>query len=117
MGLVRVGVNEMLKFNVTYEAITKESAEQGDADSRGFLCQDESFRFAFDLWRQEASGGYCEADSYPISAVFPPRWLTIGGDMHWLTGEYRNVSLHFPRGITPSSAMRIARLAGAYGAP
>ena len=34
-------------FNVTYEIITEESAEQGDAEERGFLLENVTFREAF----------------------------------------------------------------------
>jgi hypothetical protein len=103
----------MRRFNVTYEIVTPESAEQGDAEERGFLLEDARLREAVDLC--ESCGTLVEADSSPLSREQPPRWLTFYGDLDYRDGSQESRSLHLPEGITPSSALRIARLVGCYG--
>lgn len=113
-------------FTVTYEIVTPESAEQGDAAERGFLDPDGAtvaaiagartpgvtmgFRQALDLFNRERDWTAVEADAWPISREFPPRWFTDSGEIQFASGECRALSLHLPDGITASSAMRIARL-------
>lgn len=103
-------------FNVTYEIVTQESAEIGDAEERGFLGEDMSFRDAIELFNNERDWTHVESDIYPMSATNPPSWFTDFGEMQFASGETRSVSLHLPRNITGSSAMRIARLIDCYGA-
>jgi hypothetical protein len=94
-------------FHVTYEITTEESAESGEAAESGFLLEDcPSLREALSEF------GYAiEADSWPISLECPPRWF-IGEDAEdYRTGERKRCNLHM-RNVTPSSAMRIARLLG-----
>lgn len=96
------------KFNVTYEIVTQESAEYGDAAERGYIAENVSFR---DAVRYLEVAGCPEADScYP--AV--PRWITTQDDTYYGTGEVESRSLHIPRTTTASSAIRIARYLGAY---
>lgn len=96
-------------FSVTFEIVTPESAEYGEADSRGFVLESCTLREAI-----EALGGYaCEADSAPISLANPPRWFTnydYGED--YSSGAHEARSLHLPRNISSHSAMRVARLLG-----
>ncbi len=105
----------MLLFNITYEIVTQESAEYGDAAERGFIAQDLPFRDAIELFNSERDGGIIEADSSLISADFAPRWFTAYGEMQNATGDCKNISLHLPRNISGHSAMRIARLINCYG--
>lgn len=103
-----------MRFNVTFETVTPESAEQGDAADRGFIAEGVTLREAI---REHCQGfgwnGYVEADSWPCSLSCPPRWFTFYGEMDYRTGETESRSLHLPEGISPSSALRIARLLGA----
>lgn len=104
-----------MKFSVTYEIVTPESAEHGDADERGYICEDSDLRSALtDVHETRTSlvGGveYVECDSYPTTA---PRWITVTNGMEFETGAHESRSLHLPASITPASARRIARLAGA----
>lgn len=101
-------------FRVTYEIVTQESAEHGEADERGFISEGENLREAI----ADARGTrtcHCdgvlsvEADEYPMRA---PRSVTISNGMEFLTGAYENRSLHIPDGITSASRRRIARLLG-----
>lgn len=100
-------------FNITFDRITQESAEFGDYAESGYIGQDFSLRAALENLR-DIGAGYVEADSCVISAAHPPRWFTFYGESD-CAGDTVNHSLHLPRGITGSSAMRIARLIGCYG--
>lgn len=95
-----------MKFNVTYEILTEESIEYGDAAERGFLLQDVSLRDALAEFHYH---GYIEASSSHIS---PGDWFTAYGDMNSRTGESENRSLHPPRNISMASLKRIAHLLG-----
>ena len=107
----------MLKFQVTYEIITNESAEHGDAAERGFILEDIPFRAAYDAV-YETRTSHCdgitgiEANEYPVT---DPRWITVYNGIEYLTGAYESRSIHMPDNITPSSARRIARLMNCYG--
>lgn len=120
------------RFKITYEVVT--SASGGDAQWRGFLpCTGViprrnhmpkrpalfTLRQAFDLFEQHASPWPIEADSSHLSASKPPRWIT--SDSHERPGDFRNgegdctsLSLHLGD-ISPSSAMRVARLFKTHG--
>lgn len=106
----------MRLFSVTYEIITPESAEYGDAEDRGWIVQDVCLR---DALEEIPEGCHAESDSYsdPMPA---PRWITFyetneGTADFYESGDTQNLSLHFPDNITPSSAKRLARLLGVYG--
>ena len=106
----------MSGFNITYETVTPESAEDGEAAESGFLVEDVTFREAMDELRWYR-GGYVEADSYAGGRPHNPRWFTfVGADENYSTGAVTSYSLHLPDHITPASRMRIARLLGCYGA-
>ena len=104
-------------FAITFEDMTPESAEQGDAEARGFEYEDTDIKTATSYLRNMgALGCHCEADSSPISAERPPRWFTFYNvEEDYRTGRVRSMSLHLPRNVTGSTAMRIARLVGCYG--
>jgi hypothetical protein len=102
----------MEKFNVTYEIMTEESAEYGDADERGFIAEGVNLRDAIEAVRQTRT---CHVDS--ALAIEPSecpgnsfRWITINNGMEYLTGAYESRSLHIPDAVTPSSRKRILRL-------
>lgn len=93
------------RFSVTYEIVTHESAEYGDAAERGYVCEDVTLRDALaDFWP-----GYVEADSWPTAR---PRWLTATSEEDFRTGEQESRSFHIPPNVTASSARRVARLLG-----
>jgi len=99
----------MPKFNVTYEIVTPESAEHGDADERGFYLQNVSLSEAIDALEH----CHVEADCCPVSS---PRWFTAYNvSEDYITGGIESRSLHLPDSITESSRMRIARLIHCYG--
>ena len=103
------------RFNVTYEILSEESAEQGDSDERGFICQSVTLREAAKAVHEtrtcHVGGVECiEPDSWPAARV---RWITVSNSMEFLTGEYESRSLHIPDTVSASSSRRIARLVGA----
>ena len=99
----------MAAFNVTYEIVTPESAENGDVDESGFIAENVSLRDALALVSK--NGVECvECDSSPCSH---PRWITVMNGMEFETGAQESRSLHIPDGVTASTARRIARLMGA----
>ncbi len=103
-------------WNITYETVTHESAEHGEAKASGYLHEGLTFREAMDALRW-ARGCHVEADSSPISAAYPPRWFTFyEAETDISTGDVTNYALHIPKHITPASRMRVARLIGCYGA-
>jgi len=100
-----------MNFSVTYEIITPESASCGDAEERGFEVEDVSLSEAIDAL---GTGSCLEANCYPFSVENPPRWVTAYNvDEDIATGAVTSRSLHFPRNISASSAVRLARLLGA----
>jgi len=98
-----------MKYSVTYEIITEESAEHGDAEERGFISEGVSLRDAIDdLMSVSADVSCIEAnDSYD------PYWVTFCYAMHFATGDYENRSLHLPRNLSLATRKRIVRLLGA----
>lgn len=101
------------RFNVTFEIMTPESAEYGEPESRGFIAQNITLREAVGL----VGGCAHEADTAPLSLSNAPRWFTNaeyghGTREYFETGREESRSLHLPADITPSSALRIARLLG-----
>lgn len=96
-------------FNVTYETVTPESAEDGDLADAGFYMEDVSLREAWDFLRFQ--GGF-EADN---SWTEKARWLTSQPEECFRTGESTTYSLHFPEKMTASSRVRVARLFKCYG--
>ena len=89
-----------MRYQVTYELITPESAEQEDAADRGYYGRDLTLRQAAEDI-SGAEGGY-DPDSWPISRQSPPRWITgyrITED--YGSGAVENRSLHIPPGVTP----------------
>lgn len=104
----------MPKFNVTYEIVTEESAEYGDAEERGFIAESVSLREALTLVyntrtnRVDCGDGAEASDSRMESA----RWIIVHNGMEYETGARESRSLHIPDSVTGSSRRRIARLFG-----
>jgi hypothetical protein len=105
-------------FSITYEIVTPESAEHGDAEERGFHLEGLSFgEVMAEIRSLGLRGAYCEADSCPVTIDCPPRWFTYAeGIENYETGARTYYAVHLPRHVTPASRMRIARLLGCYGA-
>ena len=96
-----------MKFHVTYQIVTEESAEQGEAAESGFIDKDLGLRVAVDAvfrTRTLFVGGY--------STIYDDRTLTVDNGMEFLTGAYESRSLHRDRGVTDTSWARLCRLLG-----
>ncbi len=93
-------------FHVSYEIVTEESAEHGDAEERGMISDNVCLRDAIeDLFSAK----------YDISAIeendaLDPHWVTVYYDMDQAYGHYENRSLHLPRHLTFWSRQRIVKL-------
>jgi len=85
-------------FNVTFEVVTPESSEHGEAAESGFLAESVSL-----------------SDAVAMTHVYGPAWIDCGnwftytGEACFLTGEVTSFSIHPPRSISRASYARIAR--------
>jgi hypothetical protein len=79
-----------MKFHQTYEVVTEESSEHGEADETGFDWQDVPYTFKELVDMLERTYRGCE----PSSSRGVPDWITSYGDMDMHDGSYRNISLH-----------------------
>lgn len=100
-----------MRFNVTYEIVTPESAEYGDADERGFLAENATLREAIELVQEtrtsHVGGVECvEPNCWP--GLFS--WITVINSAEYLTGAQESRSIHIPDSVTPASRARILRL-------
>lgn len=99
-------------FNVTYEIVSQNSAEFGEAERRGYAGVELDLRSAIrELFEVETPETDCiQAIEPNCSNLSSARWVTVYNGMQYETGKFENRSLHFPEHITPSSAARIVRL-------
>lgn len=81
----------MIKISKTYEIVTEESAEYGDAEERGF--EWEGVRYTFRELIDEMEN-YNEASCCWIIGDF---WITSEADQDFRTGSYTSYSLHYDR--------------------
>lgn len=115
----------MKRFTVTYEVITPESAEHGEADSYGFL--DESgYAAAFrengiecsderraEIIATDHTMTLRDAIGLMSSCYDSGHWFTeIDARADYASGECEIRSLHCPKNITKASYRRIGRLLG-----
>lgn len=124
-------VMQKSRFTITFEIVTRESSQNGDAEFRGYVT--ESFdtpreahylpehpatftlREAFDFFTGiECEGKEC--DSSPWHPGNPPRWVNICGRLDEYD-ECTSYALHPAKrnGITGASMCRLARLFSCYG--
>ena len=97
----------MGKFRVSYEVVTPESAEHGDAESRGYVTPGE--------WRTDDAG---EADMTLREAMrlaFPQEdagrwWQEVDGRQNYTTGAVESRAINPPANITKASYARVTRL-------
>ena len=116
-------------FQATYELITAESCEQGDAADRGWLnwlgdAVDNAWDSQWDLQDLTRLTGYrWESDGSDV-----PRWLTCDADISDLCQRARpwgfiadhrdgepigaSISIHRPDWITDASWLRVCRVLG-----
>lgn len=104
-----------MKFCVSYEIVTEESAENGEAEERGVIDDALALREAIREVRRTRTNlvsgiESVTTDSWPVQAV---RWITVSNSCEYETGASESRTLHLPNTITPASSRRIARLVGA----
>lgn len=104
----------MQAFSVTYEIVTPESAENGDAEERGFIAEavtlSEAVRCLFETRTVELAGATgIEANEWPVTA---PRWVTVYNSAEYRTGACENRSIHFPENMTAARRRHLARVLG-----
>jgi len=93
-------------FHVSYEIVTEESAQFGDAQERGVISDNVSLRDALeDLLSARANVSSVEAND-----SLDPYWVTVYYDMDLAYGHYENRSLHMPPSLTLSTRKRIERI-------
>ena len=98
-------------FNVTYEIVTEESAENGDCEDSGFILQGASLREAIAAVLETRTSHVSGRDAIePSESGNSFRWLTIYNGMEYLSGAYESRALHIPEHITDASRGRILRL-------
>lgn len=100
-------------FSVTYKIVTPESAENGDAEERGYIVQGACLREALQHLFDTRSDGFCggiECIEASASEIQYARWVSVYNGAEYETGAHESRSLHFPEGMTPSSRARILRL-------
>ena len=102
----------MATFNVTYEIVTQESAEYGEADESGFVCEDVTLREAIEALGQTRTNRVdgiagIEANDSRIGTA---RWITVDNGMEYETGAHESRSLHMPDSLTSATRRRIYRL-------
>lgn len=110
-----------MKFRLTYELVTEESAQHGEAERSGWLDsggyevefpEEMTLRDAVETFHRESADSVTvEPDSVPMRHS-PPRWITAVPTSLDEYGESRSVSLHIPNGVSGASRIRIARLLG-----
>lgn len=79
-----------MKFHQTFEVVTDESAEQGEAQETGFDWQDMPYTFRELVQTLERE--YCGAE--PSCSRGVPDWITSYGERDFRSGEFRTISLH-----------------------
>lgn len=104
-----------MKFSVSFEITTYESAENGEAETRGVIDEGLTLRDAIQEVHRTHTNlvGHVEAiepNSWPVDRV---RWITVHNAPEYDTGARESRTLHIPDTITPASSRRIARLVGA----
>ncbi len=108
----------MPRFSVTYEIVTPESAEHGDAEERGYIMPGE--------WRYDINDPSLEHEKQDYTMTLREAltlaspdcdcgaWFAESGEsrVNYRTGAVEQRSIHPPRNITRSSYNRLARLLG-----
>ena len=97
----------MGRFRVTYEIVTPESAEVGDAESRGFVLPGG--------WRTEDPSEGLMSLREALRLADPTEdsggWFSeVDGRTDYRTGAVETRSIHPPRNVTAASYGRLARL-------
>ena len=84
------GDDQSFLVSKTFEVVTQESAEVGDAEERGFVFQDEIMDFD-EVVRELRTGGYFYPSSSHLSDL---RWISTEAEQDYSDGSYTTYSLH-----------------------
>lgn len=106
----------MTTYSVTYEIVTAESAESGNADERGDIDTGVTLREAFNLVNHTRTSRVdgvmaVESDCSPMRGQ-RVGFVTVINGTEYETGAQESRSLHIPESVTAASSRRIARLLG-----
>ena len=93
-------------FHVSYEIVTEESAEYGDAEERGVISDNVCLRYAV----EDVLAARSSVSAIEPSSADDPRWITVYYEMDPATGDYENRSLHMPYELTQATRRRILKL-------
>lgn len=90
----------MIKIDKTYEIVTHESAEHGEAAEHGFIFESEAYTFRelVDLMR-DYNNPSC---SHPSGGVY--EWLSGYADTNYTTGAETIESIHYSADNEPKKA-------------
>lgn len=102
----------MVRFTVTYDVVTHESAECGDVAASGFVSPG--------YWKHDDPAYLTLKECLSACGLFGGRttafqdcgrWFEmINAETDYRTGEETRYSIHPPESITPSSYRRLARV-------
>jgi hypothetical protein len=108
----------MKNFRVTYDIVTNESAEHGDAAEGGFLGRD--YGLHWQVWPNDETK---EQDKAQFQMTLREAMDCVGcvegsdgsyyetdGRQDYRTGDYEQRALHAPDNITASSLARVERV-------
>ena len=98
-----------MRFNVSYDIVTPESAAEGDAEEYGIISVGSRLRDAIcDLFETRTSrvGGIHAAES-------DGQTVRVYNGMEFETGAHESRYLHFPDNLSESSRQRILRICDA----
>jgi hypothetical protein len=99
------------RFNVTYDIVTQESAEDGDFDESGMIARGATLREAVKAVRQTRTNRVDGVEAVEAQGgIAGYHVVTIINGMEFETGAYESRSLHIGPDVTPASAARIVRL-------
>lgn len=90
----------MILINKTFEIVTHESAQHGEAAESGFVFESQPYTFR-ELVR--------EMENFPQCSCSPAsgntyEWLSSYAEQNYRTGEYSSESIHFSRANPPRLA-------------
>ncbi len=102
----------MTIFSVTYEIVTQESAEAGDAEERGFIGEGLTLREAIEALCDTRTNAVDGVEAIEWSGSHDRRWLTVINGMEFTTGAQESRSLHIPDAVSQATRVRIGQLIG-----
>lgn len=106
------GGDQSFLVSKTFERVTEESAQNGDAEERGFVFEDEIMDFD-DVVRELRTQGYYDPSSSHLSGL---RWVSTEPEQDFSDGSYTIYSLHvedmYGRDISSSTWFSLLKASG-----